>query len=479
MQKQHLQQKLQQKLSPLQLQVIKLLETPSIELEDRVKKELEENPALEEDMDFTEKDFDNSDTAEINDNENFSIDDYYNNEDSPEYDLNANNYSKDNEKDNIPVSAGLSFHEHLTNQLGLLHLSDNERFIAEYIIGNINNEGYLPRSPEEISDDIIFQTGQQIDAEEIVRILTLIQDFDPAGVAAKNLQECLLLQLNRKKQTESICKAIEIVTNSFDDFAKKHFEKIRKKLAIDANTFKKTIGEITKLNPKPGNAWESIWEKNKDEITPDFILENSNGELHLSLNNGNIPELRINKEYNQMLQDFAKNKEQTKDAKDAVFFVKQKIDSAKNFIEAIKQRQTTLLATMNAILKIQKEYLQTGDETLLKPMIMKDVAEMTGYDISTISRVSNSKYIETNFGIFPLKHFFSEAAQTENGEEISTRKIKALLTDFIEKENKKQPLTDDTLAEMLNKEGFIIARRTIAKYREQMNIPVARLRKEI
>ena len=475
---QHLHQKTLQKLSPQQIQFIKLLEVPSVELEERVKKELEENPALEEGREIEENDLHTEDFSEKNEDEDFSIEDYDSDDDIPDYKLSINNHSADSEQNNIPVSLGVSFHEHLIDQLRLQNLSSEDRFLAEYIIGNIDDEGYLKRTPEDVSDDILFQTSKQIEPEKIIEILEIIQEFDPAGVGARNLQECLLLQLKRKNENEFVDVAEKVITECFDEFSKKHYDKILKKLNIDEETLKKAIAEITKLNPKPGNAWGNIWEKNMAEITPDFILENVDGELFLHLNNDNIPDLRVSKMYSSMMQKYA-NKNESGQTKEAAQFVKQKLDSAKWFIDAIKQRQMTLLTTMNAIIQFQKEYFLTGDDSLLKPMIMKDIATATGYDISTISRVSNSKYIETDFGIFPLKHFFTEAAQTNNGEEITTREIKNILAEQIANENKQRPFTDDELSEMLKKKGFTVARRTVAKYREQLNIPVARLRKEI
>lgn len=476
--KQYLQQKTLQKLSPQQIQLIKLLEVPSVEFEERIKKELEENPALEEGKEIEENELNSEDSSEKNEDEDFSVEDYDSDDDIPDYKLNINNHSADNERNNIPVSLGISFHEHLIDQLRLQHLSSENRFLAEYIIGNIDDDGYLKRTPEDVCDDILFQTGKQIEPEKIVEILEIIQEFDPAGVGARNLQECLLLQLKRKNENEFVDTAEKVIAECFDEFSKKHYDKIIKKLNIDEETLKKAIAEITKLNPKPGNAWGNIWEKNMAEITPDFILENVDGELFLHLNNDNIPDLRVSKMYSSMMQKYA-NKNESGQAKEAAQFVKQKLDSAKWFIDAIKQRQMTLLTTMNAIIQFQKEYFLTGDESLLKPMIMKDIAIATGYDISTISRVSNSKYIETDFGIFPLKHFFTEAAQTDSGEEITTKEIKNILADCIANENKQRPFTDDELSEMLKKKGFTVARRTVAKYREQLNIPVARLRKEL
>ena len=483
--KQHLQQKLQQKLSPAQIQVIKLLEVPTLELEERIRQELEENPALEEGAETTDGNNDDSFENEYNDdggnNDDMNLDEYMPDDDIPDYKLQTNNSSKDDKHENIPFSAGMTFHEFLLDQIGLLDLTKHERGLAEYVIGNIDDEGYLRRSAEAMVDDIVFQAGVQTTDEEVERIIKLIRQLDPPGVGAIDLQECLILQLNRKTQTEEIKLAEKVIRNYFDDFSKKHYEKIMKSLSIDDETLKNVIAEIVRLNPKPGSAWSgNVLEKSMATIVPDFILENNDGKLTVHLNNSNIPELRVNNTYNEMMQDYVGNKQnQTKGMKDAVLFVKQKIDSARWFIDAIKQRQQTLLTTMSAIVDFQYEYFVEGDDFFLKPMILKDIADITGFDISTISRVSNSKYIQTEFGIFPVKYFFSEAMKNESGEEISTREIKKILQETIEHEKKSKPLNDDRLAEVLKEKGYNIARRTVAKYREQLNIPVARLRKEI
>lgn len=481
--KQQLQQKLQQKLSPAQIQVIKMLEIPTLELEERIRQELEENPALEEGAELSETEefeesFGNEDEGS---NDEINFDDYVADDDIPDYKLNSNNTSKDERYEEIPFSIGMTFHEHLIDQLGLVHLNDKERALAEYAIGNIDEEGYLRRSPEAMVDDIVFQTGMQTSDEEMLRIVEIIRHFEPAGVGALNLQECLLLQLERKKQTQSVILAQQIIKDFFEEFTKKHYDKISKGLSASDELLKNAITEITHLNPKPGNAWDgNILEKSMSVIVPDFILENDNGQLIVHLNNSNIPELKVNTTYNEMFQDYTSNKKnQTKELKDAVLFVKQKIDSARWFIDAIKQRQQTLLTTMMEIVSFQREFLIEGDDAYLKPMILKDIADRTGLDISTISRVSNSKYIQTEFGIFPVKYFFSESMTNDSGEEISTREIKKILQECIDNENKKKPLNDDALADVLKEKGYIIARRTVAKYREQLNIPVARLRKEI
>ena len=402
-------------------------------------------------------------------------------DDIPDYKLKVNNSSKDDKHEDIPFSAGMTFHENLMDQLGLLQLSEHDHQLAEYVIGNIDEEGYLRRTPESMVDDIVFQSGIQTTDDEMYRVVSLIQKFDPAGVGATTLQECLLLQLERKTQTTEIKQAIKIIVDYFEEFSKKHYDKITKALNIDEEQLKKIIAEIVKLNPKPGNSWGgNILEKSMSAIVPDFILENDENQLTVHLNNSNIPELRVNNTYNEMFQDYASNKKnQTREMKDAVMFVKQKIDAARWFIDAIKQRQQTLLTTMIAIVNFQREFFIEGDDTYLRPMILKDIADITGYDISTISRVSNSKYIQTEFGIFPVKYFFSESMTNDSGEEVSTREIKKILQDCIDNEDKRKPLNDDALAEVLKEKGYLIARRTVAKYREQLNIAVARLRKEI
>ncbi len=483
--KQQLQQKLQQKLSPAQIQVIKLLEVPTLELEERIRQELEENPALEEgaeNIDSQDEKFEEDFNAEDGgNNEDMDLDEYMPDDDIPDYKLKANNSSKDDKHENIPFSIGITFHEFLLDQLRLQDLNEQEYAIAEYVIGNIDDEGYLRREPEAMVDDIVFQTGLQVTDEEMYHTIHMIQQLDPAGVCALDLQECLLLQLDRKSNTEETELAKKILRNYFEEFSKKHYDKIIKSLSIDDIQLKKVINEIIKLNPKPGSAWSgNVLDKSSATIVPDFIVENDEGKLTVQMNNSNIPELRVNSTYNEMMQDYSANKQnQTKEMKDAVMFVKQKIDSARWFIDAIKQRQQTLLITMEAIVDFQYKFFLEGDESYLRPMILKDIADLTGFDISTISRVSNSKYVQTEFGIFPLKFFFSESMTNDSGEEVSTREIKKILQECVDHEDKRKPLNDDKLADMLRSQGYNIARRTVAKYREQLNIPVARLRKEI
>ncbi|MBS2210626.1 RNA polymerase factor sigma-54 [Carboxylicivirga mesophila] len=480
--KQSLQQKLLQKLSPLQIQVIKLLEIPTVQLEQRIKKELEENPILELEREQPDPDKDEMDAPEQEiERDELSIDEYINNEDIPAYKLQSRNFSKDDKHEDIPFSTGATFHEHLIAQLGLRILSDRQRNIAEYIIGNVDEDGYLRREVDEIIDDLAFAQNIEVDEREALDVLEIVQDFDPAGVAARDLQECLILQIQRKDRTfPDIENAYQILRHHFEEFTRKHYDKIAKRLHIDEDELKDALGEILKLNPKPGSSYSNPMTKTVQHIIPDFILEIEDEQFQLSLNNRNVPELRISNAYSDMLQDYSSNKKnQTQEKKDAVMFVKQKLDSAKWFIDAIKQRQNTLMTVMNSILDYQHDYFIEGDETKLKPMILKDIAERTNLDISTISRVSNSKYIQTHFGIFPLKYFFSEGMQTDSGEEVSTREIKKILEECIANEDKRKPLTDDKLAAILKEKSYNIARRTVAKYREQLNIPVARLRKEL
>ena len=481
--KQQLQQKLQQKLSPAQIQVIKMLEIPTLELEERIRQEIEENPVLEEGPETSElNDEEDVNQGDENDsNDDFDLNEYMPDDDIPDYKLVANNTSRDDRHDEIPFSAGFTFHEFLADQVGLLHLNEHERKLVEYIIGNIDEEGYLRRDAESMVDDIVFQAGIETTDAEMKRLIKLVHQFDPAGVGAANLQECLQLQLERREPTETVKNARRIVLDFFEEFSKKHYDKIIRSMNLTEESLKDSLAEITRLNPKPGNAWGgNVLEKSFSTIVPDFIIENDNGVLTVQLNNSNVPELRINSTYNEMFEDYSNNKSnQTREMKDAVMFVKQKIDAARWFINAIKQRQQTLLTTMTAIIDFQHDFFIEGDETFLKPMVLKDIADVTGYDISTISRVSNSKYVQTEFGIFPVKYFFSESMTNDSGEEISTREIKKIMQECIEDEDKRNPLNDDRLVDVLKEKGYLIARRTVAKYREQLNIPVARLRKEI
>ncbi len=477
--KQSLQQKLLQKLSPLQIQVIKLLEIPTAQLEQRIKAEIEENPVLEiaEKKEYEE----GGENEEPREREEVSLDDYMQNENIPAYKLQTNNYSKDDKQDEIPFSEGASFHEHLIAQLGLRLMTEQQAKIAEYIIGNIDEDGYLRREIDEIIDDLAFSQNIEVDEKEALEILDIVQDFDPAGVGARDLQECLLLQLKKRDLNDPVNEiAYKIIKSHFEEFTKKHYDKISRRLHIEEEDLRDALDEILKLNPKPGSSYSNSLSKTAQLIIPDFILEVEEDQFNLSLNSRNVPELRISQTYSEMIESYQTNKKnQSRDQKEAVMFVKQKLDSAKWFIDAIKQRHNTLLTVMEAILDYQKAYFMEGDETCLRPMILKDIADATNLDISTISRVSNSKYIQTHFGIFPLKYFFSEGLQTDSGEEVSTREIKKILEECISNEDKRKPLTDDKLTEILKEKSYNIARRTVAKYREQLDIPVARLRKEL
>ncbi len=485
--RQQLSQRLQQKLSPLQIQQVKMLELNTIELENRIDQELEENPALEELDDYssgsdderTTDEFDSNDEGSISE-EDIVLGDYLSEDDIPDYKFHQNNYSSENQKDDIPYSESESFQEYLLDQLRLRSLTEEQFRIGEYLIGNIDEDGYLRRDLGAISDDLVFQYGEDIPVSEIEKVLEIIKEFDPPGVASADLKECLLLQLRRKVSNQARDNACEILENYFDEFSKKHFEKILKGMNISEDDLKDVMKEITLLSPKPGSAWESNLETKMSQINPDFVVEAVNGELIFSMPHQNIPELRINREYQEMFDDYSKNrKNQSSDKKEALLFVKQKLDSAKWFIDAVKQRQNTLKGTMMAILELQHDFFLSGEDQDIKPMILKDVSELSGYDISTISRVSTSKYVQTNYGIYPLKYFFSESLQNEAGEEVSTREVKAILKSCIESEDKNKPLTDDALVRELKNKGYEVARRTIAKYREQLGIPVARLRKEI
>jgi len=476
-----LQQRLLQKLSPQQIQVIKLLEIPTMQLEQRIKSELEENPILEliegEDSDES---FDETDTDDTQSDDEFSLDDYLNDEDVPGYRLAANNYSKDDKQVDMPYSSGVSFHDSLIEQLGLTNLKEEEELIAEYIIGNIDEDGYLRRDLLSISDDLAFHLNIEVKLEDLKRYLNVIQDFDPPGIGAQDLQECLLLQIRRKKGKNTTCLAARIIQDCFEEFTKKHYDKILKKYEISEEELKNAIDEILKLNPKPGSSYSNPMGKSNQVIVPDFLLDNLEGELNLSLNQKNVPDLQLNSTYIDLMKSYSGNKVgASKDKKEAMTFMKQKLDSAKWFIDAIRQRHNTLFITMSEIIKFQKEFFQDGDETKLKPMILKDIADLTGLDISTISRVSNSKYIQTHFGIYPLKYFFSEGLQTDTGEEVSTREIKKILAECIDNEDKRHPVTDEKLALILKEKSYLVARRTVAKYREQLGIPVARMRKEL
>jgi len=485
--KQSLQQKMLQKLSPQQIQLMKLLQVPTMELEQRIKEEMEINPALEEgeERDEEEESYDNEDDFESKDEslddsrDDFDLTDYMQDDDIPSYKLSANNHSADDEERSIPISVGRTFQENLQSQLGLAELDDRQEEIARTLIGNLDDDGYLRRELINVIDDLAFSMNITTTEEELEEILAVIQDFEPAGVGARNLQECLLIQMKRKDQSNpATYLAVKILEDNFEAFTRKHYDRITKKLGISDDDLKVAIEEIVKLNPKPGNSMVES-SKSIQHIVPDFLLVADGNELKLSLNSRNAPELKISRSYQDMLRTYAESKTKGPKEKEALMFVKQKIDSAKWFIDAIRQRQETLLYTMNAIVQLQKEYFLSGDDTKLKPMILKDVADMVNMDISTISRVANSKYVQTSFGTFLIKTFFSESLSTDSGEEVSTREVKQILMDAISGEEKRKPLTDDRLAKLLKDKGYNIARRTVAKYREQLNIPVARMRKEL
>jgi RNA polymerase sigma-54 factor len=477
-------QKLLQKLSPQQIQLMKLLQLPTIALEQRIKEEMEMNPALEEgeeeeetNSDLEDENYDDAAPEEDNQREDFSISDYMDDDEGASYKLKVNNTSPDEERKEIPFSVGVSFQDILESQLGMKDLDDREYQIALYLIGNLDDDGYLRRDLNSIVDDIAFSQNIDTTEEEMEKLLKVIQEFDPAGVGARDLRECLLIQLKKKQPQLGIIQlATEVVEKQMDEFSKKHYDKISKKLEIDEEILKDVIHEILKLNPRPGNSMAD-GQKSFQQVIPDFIITIDEGELQLTLNSRNAPELRVSKAYSKMMEEYSKTKD--KSSKEASMFVKQKLDGAKWFIDAIQQRSYTLLYTMNAIMEYQRDYFLEGDETLLKPMILKDIAEKVGLDISTISRVANSKYVQTPFGTFLLKTFFSESLSTDSGEEVSTREVKKILEDCIAAESKKKPLTDDKLTKILKEKGYNIARRTIAKYREQLDIPVARLRKEL
>jgi len=480
--KQQLTQKQQQKLSPLQIQQIKLLELTGLEIEDRINQELEENPALEEIYDSPSDSENENLDAELNSGvdteEDMVLGDYRTEDDIPDYKLQQTYNSDKNTKEDIPYSEGESFQEYLSGQFHLKNLSEEQMQVGEYLIGNIDEDGYIRRSLEAISDDLAFQYGWEVSIPKIEKVLKIIQQLEPPGIGATHLQDCLLIQLKRKEKTPARDLAIRVLDDYFEAFSKKQYDRIERALNISDSEMKDIVKEITLLNPRPGNAWESNMESKMAHITPDFFVEVVNGELFLSMQE-NVPELKVNKEYNDMLNQYSKSKQQTQERKDAANFVKQKIESANWFIDAIKQRSITLKNTMLAIIAIQRDFFLTGEESKLKPMILKDVSELCGYDISTVSRVSNSKYVQTNYGIFPLKYFFSEAMTNDEGEEVSTREIKLILKTCIDEEDKSNPLTDDALMKELKNRGYEVARRTVAKYREQLNIPISRLRKEI
>ena len=455
---------------------LKLIQLPTLDFEQKIQREIEENPALEQGQNSSD-DNQEENQDDYSESDDINIDDYINYDDTPSYKLNSNNSSGKEEK-NIPYSSGISFTQHLLSQLKPISLSEKKMKIAEFLVGSIDESGYIRLEVEEIIDDLAFTQNIFIDQKELKEVLKVVQDFDPAGVGALSLQDCLIIQLEKKQKTKHVELAIEIIKNSFEQFSKKHFEKLMNKYSIDELELKEVISLISKLNPKPGGAY-SGGGKPIEQIVPDFKISLENNELNLNLNYRNSPILNISKDYDEMLRGYKLEKNKTKSQKEAIQFIKQKIDSAKWFIDAVKQRQQTLMITMQAIMNYQREYFISGDEKKIKPMILKDIAKEIEMDISTISRVANSKYVDTPYGTKLLKEFFSESMMTTSGEEISTIEIKKILEKIISDENKRKPETDEKLVKILNEKGYKIARRTVAKYREQLNIPVARMRKEI
>lgn len=483
--KQQLNQKLLQKLSPQQIQLMKLIQLPTLALEQKIKEELEENPALDEgaeDLDDNPFDEDGDtyedDEVQVIEAEDINVDEYLSDDEVPDYRLKANNYSKDDDDAKVPISGGASFTELLMSQVSTYNISEEDRHIAEYLIGNIDDEGYIRRELSAIVDDLAFTQNIFVEEDKLESVLKLLQELDPPGVAARDLRECLLIQLRRKTNTADIRLALEILDNYFDEFTKKHYARLIEKLEIDEDYLKGAIEVISRLNPKPGGS-SSNNQRSVQAVIPDFTMGIEEGELELSLNSRNAPELNVSREYKDMLETYKSTQEKNKAQKDAVMFVKQKLDSAKWFIDAIRQRQQTLIITMSSIMNFQKEYFLTGDQRKLKPMILKNIAEEIGMDISTVSRVASNKYVQTPYGTFLIKEFFSESMTNDAGEEVSTKEIKKILEDSVGEENKRKPLTDDKLAQLLKEKGYPIARRTVAKYREQLDIPVARLRKEL
>ncbi|MFY7666293.1 RNA polymerase factor sigma-54 [Flavobacterium sp.] len=485
--KQHLNLKLSQKLSPQQIQLMKLIQLPTQAFEQRLMEEMNENPALESGTeDEFEKDayendsydeYDNDDNEHI-DADDINIDEYLSNDETPDYKTQINNYSDDDDDRESPYAAAVSFHQDLINQLNTFILSENERAIAEFLVGMIDDMGYIRRSIADIVDDLAFTQAIYTDEKTVERMLHVIHELEPSGVGARDLQECLLLQLKHKTPSEYVDLAIDIIENQFDAFTKKHYDKLAQKYGVSNEQLKKAIHEIEKLNPKPGGSFAGS-SRLTETVVPDFAIRINNGELELTLNGRNAPSLHVSRDYQEMMQTYKVSRDKSSQQKEAVQFIKQKLDAAKWFIDAIKQRQETLFVTMNAIMHYQEEYFLDGDETKLKPMILKDIADLVGLDISTVSRVANSKYVETPYGTKLIKEFFSEAMKNDQGEDVSTIEIKKILQDVISEEDKHKPLPDDQLAEILKERGYPIARRTIAKYREQLDIPVARMRKKM
>ena len=483
--KQSLQYKLLQKLSPQQIQLMKLIQLPTQAFEECLKQEIEENPALDtgkEESDSFEDDmyneYDDTGTEKI-DAEDINIDEYLSDDEIPSYKTQANNYSSDDDEKNVPYAAGTSFHQSLKNQLNTFSLNDEEKSIAEFLVGSIDDSGYIRREILDLVDDLAFTANIFTTEEKVLSVLKkVVHNLDPIGVGARDLKECLIIQLKSKEKNKTRALAINILENAFNHFVKKHYKKLLEKFSISEDELKEVNTEISKLNPKPGSSYSGN-NKIAEQIVPDFSIKIIDGELDLTLNSRNAPELHVSREYNNMLKGYQESNVKTKSQKDAVFFIKQKLDAAKWFIDAIKQRQQTLLVTMNTIMHYQYEYFLTGDERKLRPMILKDIADKINMDVSTVSRVANSKYVSTPYGTKLIKEFFSESMKNDQGEDVSTREIKKILETVIQEEDKKKPLTDEKLSKILKEKGYPIARRTVAKYREQLELPVARLRKEI
>ena len=481
--KQYLQFKLSQKLSPQQIQLMKLIQLPTQAFEQRLKQELEENPALERGKDNESDGFEDYSDHDLGDNEqinaeDINVDDYLSDDEIPAYRLHANNYSADDDSKTIPYASGTSFTQILIDQLNTFRLEDEHYQIAKFLIGSIDDSGYIRRPLLDLIDDLAFTQNIYTNIETIEKVLNVVQQLDPPGVGARDLQECLLIQLQRKTQTPHTECAAKIIENAFEQFSKKHYQKLLKKFNISEHQLKDAILEIERLNPKPGSSFSNNL-RSTEHVVPDFTIKIVDGELELTLNGRNAPELHVSKSYNEMLLGYKASKEKSKAQKEAVLFIKQKLDAAKWFIDAIRQRQQTLMLTMSAIMQYQKAYFLSGDEEQLRPMILKDIADEVEMDVSTISRVANSKYVDTPYGTKLIKEFFSESMTNDQGEEVSTREIKSILKTVIAEEDKKKPLTDEKLAKILKEKGYPIARRTVAKYREQLDFPVARLRKQI
>ncbi|WP_373073494.1 RNA polymerase factor sigma-54 [Zeaxanthinibacter enoshimensis] len=483
--KQHLQFKLSQKLSPQQIQLMKLIQLPTQAFEQRLKQELEENPALEsgkEESSTLDDDFGDNYEEEMDHEtvatDDINIDEYLSDDEVPDYRTKANNYSSDDEEKNVPYAAGISFNQYLLNQLNTVYLSDEEWAIAEFLVGSVDESGYIRRPLADIMDDLAFTQNIYVEEETIKKVLAIVQELDPPGVGARSLDECLVIQLERKEPTPSVELAIDILQKSFEHFTKKHYKQLLQKHDITEEQLRDAISEIEKLNPKPGGSYSGS-NRIVEHVVPDFSIRIVDGELELTLNGRNAPELHVSREYSNMLAGYKNAKDKSKSQKDAVMFIKQKLDAAKWFIDAIRQRQQTLYITMNAIMQYQKEYFLTGDERNLRPMILKDIADAIDMDVSTVSRVANSKYVDTPYGTKLIKEYFSESMKNEQGEDVSTKEIKKILETVIGEEDKRKPLTDDKLAKILKEKGYPIARRTVAKYREQSGLPVARLRKQI